>query len=195
MKILRSSKLFTLLLFLLVGFPTKAQQGWETHVLTAAEYYFASNAFGPSSQYYQLQGYYPSLDDQHKAADFYTLASALRLNTAGAEKMLTAYMVDEPTSYLTETAFFDAANFYFNQGRYAYALKWYNKISEREVAKALRPTYNFNKGYTYFASKRYKNAKPLFEKIKELPQFQADANYYLGYIAYQLEDFDEANRN
>ena len=195
MKILRSSKLLTLLLFLWAGFSTKAQQGWESHALTAAEYYFASNAFGPASQYYQLQGYYPSLDGQHKAADFYTLASALRLNTAGAEKMLTAYMVDEPTSYLTETAFFDAANFYFNQGRYAYALKWYGKISEREVAKALRPTYNFNKGYTYFASKRYKNAKPLFEKIKELPQFQADANYYLGYIAYQLEDFDEANRN
>ena len=40
-----------------------------------------------------------------------------------------------------------------------------------------------------------KTPNPSFEKIKELPQFNADANYYLGYIAYQLEDFDEANRN
>ena len=182
-------------IFLLSCVSLHAQQGWETNALTSAEYYFASNAFGPAAQYYQMQPYYPNLADQHKAANFYTLATALRLNTAGAEKMLTAYMVDEPTSYLTETAFFDAANFYFNKGRYAYALKWYNKISEKEVAKVLRPTYNFNKGYTYFASKRYKNAKPLFEKVKELPDFQSDANYYLGYIAYQLEDFDEANKN
>lgn len=175
--------------------PVQAQQGWEVNALTSAEYYFASKAFGPAVQYYQIQPYYPSLSMGHDAANFYTLASALRLNTAGAEKMLTAYMVDHPTSYLTETAFFDAANFYFNQGRYSYALKWYNKIGEREVSKVQRPEYNFKKGYSYFVSKRYKNAKPLFEKVKGLPVYQSDANYYLGYIAYQLEDFEEANRN
>ena len=65
---------------------------------------------------------------------------------------------------------------------------------EREVAKALHPIYNFNKGYTYFASKRYKNAKPLLKNQRTAP-VPVDANYYLGYIAYQLEDFDEANRN
>lgn len=175
--------------------PVQAQQGWEVNALTSAEYYFASKAFGPAAQYYQIQPYYPSLSGGHDAANFYTLASALRLNTAGAEKMLTAYMVDHPTSYLTETAFFDAANFYFNQGRYSYALKWYSKIGEREVARVQRPEYNFKKGYSYFVSKRYKNAKPLFEKVKDLPAYQSDANYYLGYIAYQLEDFEEANRN
>ena len=184
--------LFCLALSLFKG---AAQQGWESSTLTSAEYYFAAKAFGPAAQYYQIQPYYPSLANSHDAANFYTLASALRLNTAGAEKMLTAYMVDHPTSYLTETAFFDAANFYFNRGRYSYALKWYSKISEREVAKVQRPEYNFNKGYTYFVSKRYKNAKPLFDKVKDLPAYQSDANYYLGYIAYQLEDFEEANRN
>jgi TolA-binding protein len=175
--------------------PVQAQQGWEVNALTSAEYYFASKAFGPAVQYYQIQPYYPSLSVGHDAANFYTIASALRLNTAGAEKMLSAYMVDHPTSYLTETAFFDAANFYFNQGRYSYALKWYSKIGEREVAKVQRPEYNFKKGYSYFVSKQYKNAKPLFEKVKGLPVYQSDANYYLGYIAYQLEDFEEANRN
>ncbi|MGB2476006.1 MAG: tetratricopeptide repeat protein [Flavobacteriaceae bacterium] len=173
----------------------KAQQGWESNALTSAEYYFASGAFGPAAQYYQIYSYYPNLKDKHTAAEFYTLASALRLNTAGAEKMLTAFMIDYPTSYLTETAFFDAANFYFNRGRYSYALKWYAKINENEVAKAQRPTYNFNKAYANFTAKRYKNAKPLFEKVKNIPYYQSDANYYLGYIAYQLEDFEEANRN
>ena len=172
-----------------------AQQGWESNVQLSSEYYFASKAFGAAAQYYQIQNDFPNLSYNHTAAEFYTLAAALRLNTAGAEKMLTAFMVDHPTSYLTETAYFDAANFYFNKGRYAYALKWYNKISESEVARVQRPTYTFNKAYTYFAIKRYKSAKPLFEKIKSLPQFQSDANYYLGYIAYQLEDFEEANKN
>ena len=172
-----------------------AQQGWESNALSSAEYFFAANAFGPAAQYYQVQGYYPNLQNEQNAAEFYSIASALRRNTAGAEKMLTAFMIDHPTNYLTETAFFDVANFYFDQGKYSYALKWYSKISEKEIAKVQRPSYNFNKAYTFFASKRYKNAKPLFEKIKELPDYQNDANYYLGYIAYQLEDFEEANRN
>ena len=133
-----------------------AQQGWETTPLSSAEYFFAANAFGPAAQYYQVQDYYPNLQNGQNAAEFYSIASALRLNTSGAEKMLTAFIIDHPTSYLTETAFFDAANFYFDQGKYSYALKWYNKISEKEVAKVQRPIYNFNKGYTFFASKRYK---------------------------------------
>ena len=82
----------------------QAQQGWEVNALTSAEYYFASKAFGPAAQYYQIQPYYPSLSGGHDAANFYTLASALRLNTAGAEKMLTAYMVDHPTSCLLYTS-------------------------------------------------------------------------------------------
>jgi len=182
--------------FIFLETPTaKAQQSWETSSLLSSEYFFASNNYGSASQWYQIQPYFPNLGDYHVEANFYTLAAGLRSNTAGAEKMLTAFMIDHPTSYLTETAFFDAANFYFNKGKYSYALKWYNKISEKEVAKVQRSQYNFNKGYAYFASKRYKNAKPLFEKIKDIPAYQGDANYYLGYIAYQLEDFDEANRN
>lgn len=197
MKLALSQRLLSSLLSLMLGgiTPIFAQQGWESNTQLSSQYYFASKAFGAAAQYYQIQNDFPNLSYNHTAAEFYTLAAALRLNTAGAEKMLTAFMVDHPTSYLTETAYFDAANFYFNKGRYAYALKWYNKISENEVARVQRPTYTFNKAYTYFAIKRYKSAKPLFEKIKSLPQFQSDANYYLGYIAYQLEDFEEANKN
>lgn len=172
-----------------------AQQGWEQQLLQSADYYYAANSFGAASQYFQQQRDLSLAANAQVEARFYTLSSALRLNTAGAEKMLTAFMIDHPTSYLTETAYLDAANFYFNQGKYSYALKWYAKLSEKEVAKAQLPKYYFNKGYTNFATKRFKKAKPLFEKVKENPEYAGDANYYLGYIAYQLEDFEEANRN
>ncbi len=186
---------FIALLLLSLSHPLKAQQGWESGFQMMGDFYFATNAYGTASQYYHQQEYFPNLTPFHTEARFYTLSSALRLNTAGAEKMLTAFMLDNPTNYLSETAFFDAANFYFNQGRYSYALKWYSKLSENEIAKAQRPRFNFNKGYAYFSTKLYKNAKPLFEKVKENEVYQSDANYYLGYIAYQLEDFQEANRN
>ena len=68
-------KVISSAILLLSSVSLHAQQGWETNALTSAEYYFASNAFGPAAQYYQMQPYYPNLADQHKAANFYTLAS------------------------------------------------------------------------------------------------------------------------
>ena len=80
-------KLIPLVVFFLLVFPLNAQQGWSSTPLRSAEFYFASKAFGAAAQYYRLQHNYPSLAYNHNAAEFYTLAAALRLNTAGAEKM------------------------------------------------------------------------------------------------------------
>ena len=80
-------------------------------------------------------------------------------------------------------------------GKYSYALKWYNRISESDVSKNQKNTYNFNKGYSLFVSKRFNDAKKYFQKVQNDPDYQENTNYYLGYIAYQLENFDEANEN
>ena len=41
-------------------------------------------------------------------------------------------------------------------------------------------------------TKKYKKAKPYLEKVKNNSKYESDAHYYLGHIAYQLEDFDGA---
>ena len=97
--------------------------------------------------------------------------------------------------YLFETAFYDAANFYFQNGKYSYALKWFNRISENDVSRNQQNTYYFNKGYSLFVSKRYSDAKKYFQKVQNDNDYRENANYYLGYIAYQLENFEEANEN
>ena len=43
-----------------------------------------------------------------------------------------------------------------------------------------------------FSAKRYKQAKPFLENVKNIKDYESDAHYYLGHIAYQLEDFDTA---
>ena len=43
-----------------------------------------------------------------------------------------------------------------------------------------------------FSAKKYKDARPFFEKVKNDKKYQSDSHYYLGHIAYQLEDFDSA---
>ena len=109
--------------------------------------------------------------------------------------MLNSFIIDNPTSYLSETAYYDAANFYFKNGKYSYALKWFNRISEKDVSKNQKDTYNFNKGYSLFVSKRYNDAKKYFQNVQNGSEYQENTNYYLGFIAYQLENFEEANKN
>ncbi|MDB2456356.1 tetratricopeptide repeat protein [Flavobacteriaceae bacterium] len=162
---------------------------------TQAAYFYASENFSQASQYFNLFDFYPSLESEVTVADFYKISTDLRLNRQGAEKKLAAFMIDNPTSYLTETAYYDLASYYFQNGKYNYALKWFNKIKATDVTSSRRNTYFFNKGYALFASKRFKQSAEYFEKVEDVPAYQADASYYLGYIAYQLDDFDAAAEN
>lgn len=174
---------------------TNAQLGIDKVPFTEASYFFASDNYTQVSQYLSLVDFYPTLQPLTTTADFYKISSDLRLNRPGAEKKLAAFMIDNPTSYLTETAYYDLASYYFQNGKYTYALKWFTKIKDTNVASSKRSDYYFNKGYTLFATKRYKQAEKLFKKVADVPQYRYDASYYLGYIAYQLEDYDAAVEN
>ena len=134
--------------------------------------------------------YLPNLDQEK--IEFSKLSNSLRLNYSGAEKMLTLYKEEFPSSSLSDNIDLEVANYYFKNEKYRYALKWFNRISENSVLKLDRPEFNFNKGYSLFSAKKYKEARPFFQKVKNDKKYQSDSHYYLGHIAYQLEDFDSA---
>ena len=134
--------------------------------------------------------YLPHLAKQK--IEFSKLSNSLRLNYTGAEKMLTQHKEKFPNSSLNDNIDLEIANYYFKNEKYRYALKWFNGISEESVLKLDRPEFNFNKGYSLFSAKKYKDARPFFEKVKDDKKYQSDSHYYLGHIAYQLEDFDSA---
>ena len=136
--------------------------------------------------------HYASREIATKRFSFNNLSNALRLNYSGTEKMLSQFKDDYPNSIATKTINLDVANYYFKNEKYSYALKWFKRISDNEVPKNNLATYNFNKGYTLFSSKNYKKARSYLEKVKNNLVYDSDAHYYLGHIAYQLEDFDSA---
>ena len=139
---------------------------------------------------FQEDFYLPHLTQQQ--IEFSKLSNSLRLNYSGAEKMLSQYKEKFPNTSLNENIDLDIANYYFKNEKYRYALKWFKRISENSVLKLHRPEFNFNKGYSLFSAKKYKEARPFFEKVKDDKKYQSDSHYYLGHIAYQLEDFDSA---
>jgi len=197
MRLTQENKItFLALVFLVTSFSSLwSQLGVNKVPSTESSYYYASDNFAQANLYLNLVDFYPSLRSNTTEASFYKISTDLRLNRPGSEKKLSAFMIDNPTNYLTETAYYDLASYYFLNGKYTYALKWFSKIKDTDVASAKRNEYYFNKAYTLFTIKRFKEAEKLFQKIESVPKYQYDVSYYLGYIAYQLDDYDAAVEN
>ena len=127
--------------------------------------------------------------------NYFKMVTALRLNDPGAVKLIETFNLDYPNNTILKTVYLDLANYYFNNEKYSYAHKWFAKVKAADVPKAALPEFYFNKGYTLFSKKQYLQAKTLLENVKFNPKYESDAHYYLGHIAYQLEDYAEASNS
>ncbi|RAV30710.1 tetratricopeptide repeat protein [Sinomicrobium soli] len=135
-----------------------------------------------------------STRDEELAANsaYYTASSAIRLQQAGAEKLMENFVEDYPTSTKRNTAYIDAGDYYFSHGKYPQALKWYDKAEAQGLGTGEEDAFTFKKGYALFAVKRPADAKTYFNRVASSEEYGDRAKYYLGYMAYEGDDYNEA---
>jgi TolA-binding protein len=124
---------------------------------------------------------------------YYIANCAVRLNQKNADALIEAFVQDFPTSTKKNTAFVDVADYYFESEKFAYAEKWYSKVDENALSKTEREKFNFNRGYTAFFAKNYKEAKKYLLRVENSPIYGSQAKYYIGFMAYEGDDYDKAN--
>lgn len=124
---------------------------------------------------------------------YYIASAAVRLNQKDADRLMQDFVTKYPTHIKRNNAFIDVANYYFDNGKYAYARKWFDKVDESSLSPSEKESFYFKNGYAYFYNKRYNEAKKYFLKISDSKKYGSQAAYYLGYIAYKNDDFNEAN--
>ncbi|MBT8255059.1 MAG: tetratricopeptide repeat protein, partial [Bacteroidia bacterium] len=124
---------------------------------------------------------------------FYIANCAVRLNQQNADALMEDFVESYPTSIKRNDAFINVANYYFENGKYSYARKWYDKVDEGSLGRSEREKYYFNNGYAYFRNKRYNEAKKYFNRVSDSPKYGSQAKYYLGFIAYEGDDYEQAN--
>jgi TolA-binding protein len=125
---------------------------------------------------------------------YYVANAAIRLNQIGADRLMEDFVERYPTSTKRNSAFLDVADYYFQTGKYPYALKWYAKVDETSMSRKDRERFYFNNGYALFSSKKSKEAETYLNKVTTSPTYGSQAKYYLGYIAYQNDDYAGANQ-
>ncbi|NND88491.1 MAG: tetratricopeptide repeat protein, partial [Flavobacteriaceae bacterium] len=124
---------------------------------------------------------------------YYIANCAVRLNQQNADQLMEEFVRDYPTSIKKNSAYIDVANYYFENGKYSYARKWYDKVDASSIPRSERDRFNFNNGYAYFQNKRYNEAKKFFNRVSTSPVYGSQAKYYLGFIAYEGDAYEEAN--
>ena len=126
-----------------------------------------------------------------KSAYYFTVC-AIRLNQPQAEHYCDRFLERYPTSPKKNTIYLDAGDYYFANAKYAYAKKWYENVSINLVPAAKKEQFYFNNGYVNYATKNFKIAKKNFSKVEFSEIYGSQAKYYIGFMAYEGDDYDVA---
>ena len=65
----------------------------------------------------------------------------MRLNQQNADELVEQFVEQYPTSTKRNTAFLDVADYYFENEKYAYAQKWYEKVDEESLSRTEQEKY------------------------------------------------------
>jgi len=168
------------------------QQNQYEHLINESKKLFSLGYYSSSLQTGLFAKNVLSGDDINEFVDSNLIKNSLRLNDVGSEKLISNFYLKYPNNNLEKSINLDLANYYFQNEKYRYALKWFLKIKDNQVPQNQLNKYNFNKGYTLFSANKHKKAKPYFEKVKNDKKYESDAHYYLVHISYQLEDYNSA---
>ncbi|ATA77598.1 tetratricopeptide repeat protein [Capnocytophaga canimorsus] len=125
--------------------------------------------------------------------EYYVALTAIKSGEIGAENLMERFMEKYPDSPFGANAYIDIADYYFGQGNYKMALQWYDKVNPTDVHWQDKDRFNFQKGYALFTGGKRKESEKYFSQLRGSKEFGAEANYYLGYIAYDSEDYSTAS--
>ncbi|MFD2552460.1 tetratricopeptide repeat protein [Bizionia sediminis] len=176
---------------------TNAQQS-QVYTNSLMDYQKAVDLYN-SNQYQAAQMLFKDLKKEAQTTDFvadydyYIANCAIRLNQRNADKLVMDFVENHPTSTKRNSAFSDVADYYFANGDYPNAKKWYERVNENDLSRSQRDRFSFNKGYVAFATKDYKTARNYLSRVENSETYGSQAKYYIGFMAYETDDYNEAS--
>ena len=190
-------KIIILVSFLLLSFYTQAQKS-ATYTNALVDYQKALTLYN-NKQYQAAQSLFDTIkdeaDDETLESDcaYYIANCAVRLNQQNADDLIQDFVETYPTSTKRNTAFLDVADYYFENSKYAYARKWYDKVDEESIARSERDRFNFNYGYALYSTGNETGAQKYLNRVMNSKEYGSQAKYYIGFMAYEGDDYDKAN--
>lgn len=198
-KKMQYKKLVLPIIFFLINLTISAQ---KTTIYTnnlkdynyALELYQNKSFVAAQEQFNTIKTQFSNASELKANCEYYAANCAVRLGQPNSDELMQQFVDQHPTSTKRNSAFIDVADYYFKIGKYPYAAKWYSKVNITSLSINQEEDFNFNYGYSLFASKSYATAKEYFLTLLDSQKYGAQSKYYYGYIAYNQDDFDTAGK-
>ncbi len=192
-----NKRCISLAVLILLNFYSFAQQS-ATYTNDLVEYQKALTLYN-NKQYQAAQSMFDAIidetqDEQLKSdAVYYYANCAVRLNQINADSLIEDFVETYPTSTKKNTAYLDVADYYFDNGKYPYARKWYEKVDEASISRTERDKFAFNYGYSLYSTKDEVGAQKYLNRVVDSKDYGSQAKYYIGFMAYEGDDYNKAN--
>ncbi len=194
MKLIKRNVLFVMLIFNMFLFAQKS----AIYTSDLQDYQKALTLYN-NKQYKAAQSLFDDIkyntDDAVLKSDcsYYIANCAVRLNQKNADDLIEEFVEEYPTSTKRNTAFLDVADYYFENSKYPYARKWYEKVDETSISRSEQDRFNFNYGYSLYATNNKRGASKYLNRVADSKEYGSQAKYYIGYMAYEGDDYDKAS--
>ena len=127
-------------------------------------------------------------------AKYYAIACHLQLNDVTAVNDAKTFIEAEHNTPRTQMMSYQLAEYFYRKKDFENAIAYYEKAGIDNLSNSEIATMKFHEAYGYFVAKRFNEAKPLFDDIRQIetdPNY-IDANYYYGYILFSEKKYKEA---
>jgi tetratricopeptide (TPR) repeat protein len=194
-----TKRLGLLLVAFLLAAPVWAQRN-VTHDSPMYEYntameLFQKEKYGAAQRYFKYVYEHIADKQQDIKANsyFYMGVCAANLTNDEADFLLKDFIRHYPVHANVPQAHFYLGRFYFSKKQYKKVLENFNEVDERNIKPEDMAEYDFKKGYAYFATKDYAEAKYYFHEARQYEgQYKKKAIYYAAHIAYEEKQYEAA---
>lgn len=124
----------------------------------------------------------------------YAVLCDVLASTPGYEVRMAKFFNECPYSKLVPQIKYHHALNLFHSGNYSEALEGFDSIKPKALYKSERTEYLFNRAYCNLELQQYDLAYERFNEVYQLPfsDYTGPSAYAMGYIRYNLRDFQEA---
>ena len=156
---------------------------------------FQKQKYGSAQQYFKQVYEFSEDKQQDLKADsyFYMGICAAKLGNQDAAFLLSDFIRQYPVHAFVPQAHYHLGMYYFSKKQYKKVLEQFDEIDERVVNKDDLAEFRFKKGYSYFATGNYAEAKALMKQSsEENGPYHYRALYYLAHMAYTDKQYEAA---
>lgn len=125
---------------------------------------------------------------------YYVANCAIRTQQPNADQLVEHFVTRYPTNIKRNQAYLEVAHFYFEKNNFPKALFWFDKVEGSQLTQKELDKFNFQKGYSYYNARKKKEAIKYLNTVVNTPEYGAQAKYYLGFMAYEGDDYKAATK-